>query len=171
MTTEERRQGILQRLRGAETPVTGSGLAKAFHVSRQIIVGDINILRAEGHGIIATQRGYRLLREDEQDGMRAAIVCRHNAAGMDAELKAIVDNGGKVLDVIVEHPLYGTLRGDLFLASRRDIRAFMEKMHKTKAEPLSTVTDGVHIHTIQVADADALEAIQDALYHLGILVE
>ncbi len=171
MMTEERRQAVLHRLQEEKRALTGSDLARTFHVSRQIIVGDISILRAEGHPILATPRGYLLPREDEQEGLRAALVCRHGADGMEAELNAIVDNGGNVLDVVVEHPVYGTLRGDLFLRSRRDVRAFVEKMRTVQAAPLSAVTGGVHVHTIQVPDLGALEAIRRDLRALGILVE
>ena len=86
-------------------------------------------------------------------------------------LLAVVDNGGAVLDVIVEHPLYGPIRGDLLLENRRDVRAFLSKMKKCQANPLLVVTGGVHIHTVRVPDEDTLQAICADLRRLGILVE
>ena len=47
MTTEERRGAVLVRLREAGSPLSGTKLARDGGVSRQIIVGDISILRAE----------------------------------------------------------------------------------------------------------------------------
>ncbi len=53
----ESRNAILQSLRGAERPVSGTSLADAAGVSRQVIVQDIALLRADGHDIVATNRG------------------------------------------------------------------------------------------------------------------
>lgn len=103
--------------------------------------------------------------------MLATLVCRHDAAGMEPELQAIVDNGGAVLDVIVEHPVYGAIRGDLLLESRRDIRRFLTKMKKCQANPLLVVTGGIHMHTVRIPDEETLAAIRDDLRNLGILVE
>ena len=60
MNTDERREQILYTLKQTNTPITGSELANIFKVSRQIIVGDITVLRASGHNIFATPRGYLL---------------------------------------------------------------------------------------------------------------
>ena len=110
--------------------------------------------------------------EDAKDhDIKATIVCRHNAADIEKELQAVVDNGGAVLDVIVEHPVYGAIRGDLFVESRRDVRRFLTKMQKCQANPLLVVTGGIHMHTIRVPDEDALKAIEHDLRDLGILVD
>ena len=58
MNTEKRREILMKRLREAKQPLTGTKLARELGVSRQIIVGDISILRAEGTQIFATPRGY-----------------------------------------------------------------------------------------------------------------
>jgi transcriptional regulator of NAD metabolism len=90
---------------------------------------------------------------------------------METELNTIIDNGGTVLDVIVEHPVYGPLKSDLLLKSRRDIKNFLTKMKKCQAKPLLVVTGGVHIHTIRVPDEESLQAIKQELRNKGILVE
>lgn len=169
MTTEERRERLLQRLAGASAPLSGTKLAREFGVSRQIIVGDISILRAQGRSIYATPRGY--IMPQAADGELATLVCQHSAEGMEAELLAVVDNGGTVLDVIVEHPVYGPLRADLLLESRRDVKAFLTKMKKFAASPLLVVTGGVHMHTIRVADEEMLAAIKADLAALKILID
>ena len=60
MTGEERRAGILRKLQESDTPLSGTSLAKHFHVSRQIIVQDIALMRAENNGILSTNKGYLL---------------------------------------------------------------------------------------------------------------
>lgn len=170
MNTEKRREILMKRLREAKQPLTGTKLARELGVSRQIIVGDISILRAEGTQIFATPRGYIMPQEAGDKSIKATIVCRHDAAAMEKELQAVVDNGGSVLDVIVEHPVYGAIRGDLFVESRRDVRRFLTKMQKCQANPLLVVTGGIHMHTIRVPDEDALAAIRSDLKRLGILV-
>lgn len=171
MNTEKRREHLLKRLQEASQPQTGTKLARELGVSRQIIVGDISILRAEGTQIFATPRGYIMPREERNQDIKATLVCRHSAEDMEKELEMVVDNGGSVLDVIVEHPVYGPIHGDLFIESRRDIKRFLTKMKKCQANPLLVVTGGIHMHTICVPDEEALQAIRTDLKHLGILVE
>ena len=118
MNTEERRQHILERLRETKKPLTGTALSKEFAVSRQIIVGDISILRALGTNVYATPRGYIIPEESRgKQGLMATLTCRHTQQDMLKELNVIVDNGGFVRDVIVEHPLYGEIRADLMDAA------------------------------------------------------
>lgn len=102
MDAASRRQAILDRLRAADRPVSASALASERNVSRQIIVGDIAILRAGGAEISATPRGYVL--PQATDGITRTIACRHTLAQTGQELDILVDNGCTVLDVIVEHP-------------------------------------------------------------------
>ena len=49
MDTAARRAAISETLRTAEKPVSASALARRYQVSRQIIVGDIALLRAAGY--------------------------------------------------------------------------------------------------------------------------
>ena len=57
MNAAQRRESILNRLSGAETPVSASALAAQLGVSRQIVVGEVARLRAGGAQIDATPRG------------------------------------------------------------------------------------------------------------------
>ena len=66
MTGEERRSQILSLLQDTDTPLSGTALAKLFHVSRQVIVQDIALMRAENNGIISTNKGY-LLRSNKTE--------------------------------------------------------------------------------------------------------
>lgn len=172
MNTEERRQKILETLIHSKKPLTGAMLADKFQVSRQIIVGDITVLRATGHDIYATPRGYILPHKPKNSNMLETICCRHanNEDSVKLEFEIIVDNGGKVHDVIIEHPLYGEIRVNLFIATRREAYSFVKKMQQTKASPLLVMTNGLHYHTIEVPDKETLSIICTELDKAGILV-
>jgi transcriptional regulator of NAD metabolism len=165
MNPEQRRKELLDML-SASTPVCASYLAKQLKVSRQIIVGDISILRAKGETIIATPRGYILQYADK--GIKYQIACLHNSENMRAELNAIVDQNCKVIDVIVEHPVYGQLCGMLQLSTRMDVEIFINKC--SKAQPLSFLTDGIHIHTLSCPNEEAFERVKLELTKLKILL-
>ncbi len=163
MKAEERRRAIAKTLT-AEHPVSATALAGQFSVSRQIIVGDIALLRAAGLDIVATPRGYKL---GETTGLLRAVACVHSAQETETELLAMVDNGCTVIDVVVDHPLYGQMTGQLSLASRYDVRQFVEKAKH--AAPLSSLTDGVHIHNLRCPSEEAYQRVCEDLKQLGIL--
>ena len=167
MDASRRRVRILDYLRAAKAPVSATALAKKLSVSRQIIVGDVALLRASGADISATPRGYVILKPS-QDLIRR-VACRHDAAGMEAELCAVVDQGCSVLDVIVEHPVYGQLTGPLQLSSRYDVGQFLSRC--AGARPLSDLTGGIHLHTLSCPDEDAFCRVREALGAMGILWE
>lgn len=52
----------------------------------------------------------------------------------------MVDQGGVVVDVAVENPLYGELRGNLNLASRYDVDNFIQQAKDTPEALLSRMT-------------------------------
>ena len=51
MNGEDRRKQILDILGSAKGPVSGASLASRLHVSRQVIVQDIALIRAANHNI------------------------------------------------------------------------------------------------------------------------
>ena len=165
MTAELRREAVLEALRSAARPVSATALAERFGVSRQIIVGDVALLRAGGARIAATPRGY--IMEPEDRGTLRQVACRHTAREMEEELNIMVDNGCTVIDVVVDHPLYGQMTGQLSLASRYDVRQFVEKAKH--AAPLSSLTDGVHIHNLRCPSEEAYQRVCEDLKQLGIL--
>lgn len=169
MDQERRKEEIIERLRAAGRPVSASALAGNFGVSRQIIVGDIAVLRAKGHEIMATPRGYLLA---DETGMPAyQVACRHKADQILDELNAIVDCGGCVVDVIVEHPLYGELVGKLEISNRLEAADFAGRVTESGATPLSLLTGGVHLHTIRCRDSKTLKQIRARLRGLDLLFE
>ena len=170
MNTQQRRDAILQLIQQGEAPISASALAKQFHVSRQLIVGDIALLRAKGCQIIATPRGYLCEQRGQDQTIKTIAVC-HRSEELSDEIYTIVDLGGALLDVIVEHPLYGELRGSLHIYSRYDADQFFSKLADKKAVPLSALTDGIHLHTIRVHDEACYVRILDALRKKGYLYE
>lgn len=167
MTAEKRRAAIMQQLKEADQPVSATALAKACGVSRQIIVGDVALLRAAGTDIAATPRGYVLAREET--GLVRRVACCHTAGDMEQELNIIVDQGCTVLDVLVEHPVYGQLTGALQLKSRYDVQQFIRR--SAKARPLSLLTEGIHLHTLSCPDEEAFLRVKAALAQAGYLLE
>lgn len=170
MPASARRSAILELLQAAEEPVSAASLAARFSVSRQIIVGDVAILRAGGHAIEATPRGYLYSRPVSDDLLRT-VACCHTSEGMEEELLIMVDNGCEVLDVIVEHPVYGQLSGALHLRSRYDVHRFVQRVFEEDAAPLSALTHGIHLHTLRCPDEAAFTRVCTALAGAGLLVE
>jgi transcriptional regulator of NAD metabolism len=168
MDGEERKQKILTILSDSKAAVTGASLSRQCDVSRQIIVGDIALLRAQGHSIISTPRGYQIVHE-VNGGLKEVVVCCHGVELMKDELEAIVDNGGIVHNVCIEHEVYGYMEASLKLRSRRDIAQYIDKMKKSKAQLLSKISGGIHSHLIETVNMEDMEAIKRRLDELGIL--
>ncbi|WP_028306432.1 transcription repressor NadR [Desulfitibacter alkalitolerans] len=165
-----RRNNILAILKTAEQPMAGSELAARLSVSRQIIVQDISLLRAGGEQILATPQGYLLMRALTTTPYRKTFATCHTFEEMLQELEIIVDAGGRVLDVIVEHPVYGELRGMLMLGSRRDIASFISNIKASNSKPLSALTHGVHLHTVEAASEEVFGHIERELDRAGLLL-
>ena len=130
-------------------------------------MGDIAILRSSGEEILATPRGY--VTPKEARGIVRRVAVKHTPQEMEAELNTIVDNGCTVIDVTVEHPVYGQLTGPLQITSRYEVGQFIERCRS--AEPLSRLTDGIHLHTLLCPDEAAFERTKNALRALGLLLE
>lgn len=167
MDAQRRRQMIARRLAEAQGPLSATALAKELSVSRQIIVGDVALLRAGGTDITATPRGYLL--PPAQTGMVITLACRHSTEQMEEELNLMVDQGCTVLDVIVEHPVYGQLTGPLHLSNRYEVKQFIDRCRQSEARPLSHLTEGVHLHTLACPDQAAADRVRQALAERGFL--
>lgn len=168
----ERRDAILQSLRGAKRPVSGTALASVAGVSRQVIVQDIALLRADGHDIVATNRGY-VLREgaSEPSVPTRLIKVHHTIDQLEDELQTVVDLGGTVQTVMVNHRAYGKITANLDIRSRSGIARYLEDIRTGKSTPLMTVTSGYHFHRISADTEEALDAIEAALAAKGYLAE
>jgi len=171
MDATMRRERIFKIINKDNAPVSASALAKDLSVSRQVIVGDIAILRAQGREIIATARGYMIPEFREQNQYVGKIACCHNAENTEAELYAIVDLGATVVNVIVEHELYGEITGQLNIKTRDDVDIFVDRVRSAEAKLLSVLTLGVHLHTIACRNKAHFEQVYHALDSAGFLVQ
>ena len=166
----KRRLRIIESLRHDRAPIRGGDLARRLRVSRQCLVQDVAILRAGGEQIVATPQGYRLP-ESSSQLHRAILACRHSLERTQEELEILVDHGVKVLDVIVEHPLYGELRGSLALESRADVREFLTRVRTARAALLSSLTGGVHLHTVEASRPEMIARAKARLRARGFLLK
>lgn len=168
MTGSERRQDILKEIKESGKPVSGSKLAKVYDVSRQVIVQDIALLRASGYDIISTNRGYVL---EGQTCVERVFKVRHTDEQLEAELCAIVDLGGQVKNVIVNHKVYGRIEAELGITSRRKVKEFLEDIKSGKSTPLKNITSDYHYHTVTADSEETLDMIEEELRKLHFLVE
>ena len=167
VTGDVRRAQIVLLLQEASKPISGQVLGEKLQVSRQVIVTDVALLRACGHDIVSTNRGYVLKRSSTQ--VARLVKVRHTPEQIEDELDAIVDLGGCVVDVMVNHRTYGRLSAPLDVKSRRDVRQFLSDLNQGISAPLSTVTDGYHFHHISAASDDIVDEIISALEEKGFL--
>lgn len=168
MNGEERREKIINILRKSHTPVSGEELAKTFDVSRQVIVQDIALIRAKNITIISTHKGYLI--EEKQECTRILKV-RHEDDEVETELNAIVDLGGWVKDVFVYHKVYGVIKAEMNIHSRREIKNYLAELESGSSSLLKNVTSGYHYHTVVAKDEQTLNLIQDNLRSLGFLAK
>ena len=168
MSGEKRRDRLLQYLEEHDKPVCGTELAKEFRVCRQVIVQDIALLRAIDKNIISTNKGYMFF-EPHEAMCRRIFMVKHTDEQMRDELNSIVDNGGQLLDVIIEHDVYGTITVDLQLSTRHDVDEFMDRI-MGNARPLKYLTDGVHYHTVEADSEKTLDRIEKILRQKGYLI-
>lgn len=171
MTGEERRNQILALLKEQTAPLSGTALANEFHVSRQVIVQDIALMRAESHDILSTNRGYLYRRMETETAMpKRVFFVRHTTEQVLEEFMTIIELGGKILDVLVDHELYGQIRVDLLIENGRDAREFYEKLTNSKDNPLKVLTDDCHYHTVAAPSEKLLDLIQQELDNKGYLL-
>lgn len=168
MSGEERRGKIIQALKNSDKAVSATTLAKEFDVSRQVIVQDVALLRANGKNIFSTNRGY-LIQEDEET--TRVFKVQHEDDEVEKELTTIVDLGGTVEDVFVYHKVYGVLRAEMNIKSRMDIRNYMEEIRSGKSSLLKNVTSGYHYHTVRAGRVEILDMIQEELQKKGLLAK
>jgi len=169
--TKNRKEALLQLLKEAQKPQNGKSLAEHFHVTRQIIVQDIAVLRADGAPILSTNRGYIYKESKTNSFVHKLFKVKHKEEDMGQELLAIVDNGGRVQNILIDHPVYGEIETLLKLSCRRDVEHFLNQVKTSDFRPLSELTDGVHYHLVEAENEQDLLYIEKALDQLGYLVK
>ena len=167
MKTAERRKAIANHLLSQDSAVPGAALSELFGVSRQIIVQDISVLKAEGYDILSTHKGY-ILRSSPL--AERVIKTFHTGNETEDELNCIVDLGGTVVDVFVWHKVYGKITAPLNIFSRLHIKQFLEGVRSGKSTELMSITGGYHYHTVRADSEDILDRIENALAEKGYIV-
>ena len=94
-----RREEILRILKNGEESISANQLADRFGVTRQIIVSDVALLRANGHRITSSRYGYQM-ENPQPSGRFESVLCRHRSDQVLDEFYAVVDNGGSVVSVV-----------------------------------------------------------------------
>ena len=171
-TVENRRMQILQLLKDQGAPLSGAALAKAFGVTRQVIVQDIALIRAENYSILSTNKGY-IYREASTEDIRPKRVfyVKHSTEQVLDEFLTVLELGGTILDVAVEHELYGQIRVDLLIETEQDARDFVDRLSRCRDNPLKVLTDDCHYHTITAPSEKLLDLIEDALEQKGMILQ
>jgi len=101
--------------------------------------------------------------------MDSTIAVRHGKDDIFDELLAVVEAGGRVLDVMVDHPIYGEIKGTIGVGSKEDVTRFVSMLESSGQEPLLSLTRGFHLHTIEADSEETLKKIEDALRRQGFL--
>lgn len=171
MSGEERRKEIVTMLEDSATPISGTALAKKLGVSRQIVVQDMALLRASQYDILSTTKGYVLNGPAKSQELTRVLKVLHTDEQIEEELQIIVDFGGTVKDVFVQHRIYGTMRADMNIRSRKDVDRFMDHLKSGKSSPLKNITSGYHFHTIAADSEETLNLIEQALRRKGYVID
>lgn len=167
MTGSDRREKIIRQIEQSKVPVSGKKLAELYEVSRQVIVQDIALIRAAGYEILSTNRGYVLHTEKTA---RRVFKVKHTDEQLEEELYAIVDLGGCVENVMVNHRVYGHMEAELKISSRRKAAEFIEDIKSGKSSPLKNITSDYHYHSVRADSEEILDLIESALEEKGFLV-
>ena len=169
--TLNRKQELLTLLKQSKEAINGQSLAERFGVTRQIIVQDIALLRADGAQIISTNRGYIYKNSDDNSYAHRLFKVNHTVIDMEEELLAIVDNGGRIQNIMIDHPVYGEIQTLLKLTCRRDVSHFLDQASSNDFRSLSDLTNGVHYHLVEADSEQDIDYIEEALNQQGFLVK
>ena len=168
MNSAQRREKILDILAESGRAVPGKELASMLNVSRQVIVQDIALLRANGEDIYSSNLGY--VRPKTATVSRVFKTC-HSDAEVVEELQLIVDCGGVVEDVFVYHKVYGVDKAELNIRTRVDIDNFMKELESGRSSLLKNITSNYHYHTVTAHSEAVLDVIQERLSKRGFLAQ
>lgn len=167
MTGEERRAFLIEQIKKSSKPLSGTKLAEICDVSRQVIVQDIALIRASGYDIMSTNRGYII---QEQKAFVRTFKVQHTENQVEEEMNAIVDLGGKLVNVSVNHKVYGHMEAELNVGSRRKVKEFVEDIKNGKSSPLMKITSNYHYHVVEAESEEILDEIEAMLESKGMLI-
>lgn len=167
MQGDDRRRKIIKILDSSSNAVSGGNLACILGVSRQVIVQDIALLRAQNLEINSTNKGYII---NNTKTYTREIKVKHSDEDIENELNTIVDLGGKIKDVSVYHDTYGKLSANLDIKSRHDVGILKEELDSGKSTPLKNLTKDYHYHIIEAESKEILDLIESKLHKKGYLI-
>lgn len=174
MDSHGRREKLLEILQTSDRPVKGMELAKRLGVTRQIVVGDIALLRTGGEFIVSSTQGYQRQDPDKYKKKYMELDCVHtdfSETEMQKEFNAVVDNGGIIRGMALHHPIFGCLKLKFSLHSRREIVLYLERLRETRTPPVTSLTGGVHTLIVETADNGEYQAIVNELKQQHIFAE
>jgi len=96
---------------------------------------------------------------------------KHTTEQVLDEFLTVLELGGTILDVAVEHEIYGQIRVDLLIETSQDAHDFVERLTHCRDNPLKVLTDDCHYHTITAPAEKLLDLIEDALREKGMLLQ
>lgn len=169
--SEERRRRLVDLLSNSSKPLSGTELGQRLGATRQTVVQDVALLRARGEPVVGTSRGYLMASSFAPHVHRALLAVRHRPEQTEEELSLLLDMGLRIVDVVVDHPVYGEIRGMLMLDSREDLREWLTGIREKRAHLLSELTEGIHLHTVESPRAELLDRARAALRQRGFLFE
>ena len=165
-----RRRQIVAALEGSARPLSGKELSDMLRVSRQVIVQDIALMRAEHLPILSTNKGYLLGPDAVRSSQpKRVFFVRHTTDQVLEEFMTVIDLGGRILDVSVEHELYGPIRADLLIENAQDAQDFVDRLNSCRDNPLKVLTDDCHYHTVTAPSEKLLDLIEAELRNRGFL--
>ena len=97
--------------------------------------------------------------------------CRHSFEELVDEGACIIEAGGRIEDVFVNHRVYGRISARLGLYSRMHVEELYRSLVSGASKPLMSVTDGYHYHTVAADDEAVLDEIEKILRAKGYLIE
>ncbi len=160
MNGNERRKAIISLLLSEEQAISGGALAKRFEVSRQVIVQDMALLKADGYEILSTHYGYVI---QKTPLVERVFKVKHTSEETEDELSLIVSLGGTVANVFVWHRVYGKIEAKLNIFSELHVKQFIEGVRSGTSVELMHITGGYHYHTVWAESEEILDRIAAAL--------
>ncbi|MDD5901622.1 MAG: transcription repressor NadR [Lachnospiraceae bacterium] len=167
MKGKERRKELVALIMASDGPVSGTTLSEQLGVSRQIIVQDIAMLRAEGYDVLSTHQGYVI---SQGPFAERVFKLRHTSEQTEDELTTIVSLGGTIVNVFVWHKVYGKIEAGMNIFSVRGITQFMDGIKSGKSKELMHITEGYHYHLVRADSKKILDEIEQALDRKGYIV-
>lgn len=170
MEGDARRTEIVKIMQASKSPISGSALAKKMEVSRQIIVGDIALLRAQGIDIVATNSGY-ILGGNVKGVKSVKVSCKHKLEDTFDEICTIIDEGARVVNEGIVHDVYGEISVSLNISNRSEAKRYTESLMLSNSEDLMILTGNNHFHVVEADNDLILLRVQKALRDKGYLAK